>query len=73
MAEEEKYKHLILYPEDLNLRGTSKFKAMGRDVDELNLDDLTLPDDWSKYEVIMFIDPDRQRDRILWDKEVDKP
>lgn len=74
MADEQKYKHLIVYPEDLNSRGKSKFQAMGRDVDEIDLEDVTLPDDWKMYEVIMFIDPEREEsDKILWDKERQQP
>ena len=69
MSDDLKYKHLIVYPENLNHRGKSKFTAMGRDVDELDLDDIILPKDWAKYEVIMFIDPVKQRDAILWDQE----
>ena len=63
----EPYKHLILYPEDLNPRGRSKFAAMRRDVDELTLGDMTLPKDWEMYEVIMFVDPDKETDKILKD------
>ena len=69
METSERYKHLLLYPEDLNPIGKSKWAAMRQDMDEVILQDLILPKDWKRYEVIMFTDPDRELDKILWDKE----
>lgn len=71
MPDDQDYKHLIIYPKDLKPVSLAMFKAVGRDVDEIKLDDCILPKDWRQYEVIMFIDDIKEHDKILWDKELD--